>query len=300
MANKITDLDIFNAATANNPDGSLKDRVYSAPGVISEEGSRAYGRFFQDVLNVFHRLVRDGGGSLNGATDEQLNSQFYDALIAGIKATDLSISKLVEGSTTISAAVGTVEMVFSNEGLKYSDSSDGSYLELKAGSGVGLNDQSLKYYNGTSGRTVTIAAPGIGIADPAGTNYALTTSFLGGGTTYLNGPGVSEAANKRTSIFNASAINWTVDTGTTKIYNSGSLFTLTGIPFNTDRTYGFELRFLDASSRPVSCPLHCRIQNASGTMQLFALSVLSGVDPSSTASATNQEIVVTYNSLGVD
>jgi hypothetical protein len=150
MANKIVDLDIYNAVTPNNPDGSLKDRVYSAPGVVSEEGSRAYGRFIQDLLNVFHRLVRDDGGSLNGATDEQLNSQFYDALVAKMNALDVSISRLIQGATQINETVATKDIQFdlSNLLMKYTNNTDGNFL--------GITEQGLTQSD-TDGNAVDLA-----------------------------------------------------------------------------------------------------------------------------------------------
>lgn len=78
MANLITDLTVFNAPSANDPDGTLKDQEYSAPGVVSVVGSRGFGRFITDLFSPFHKWIREFGGVLNGNTDEQLDSQFVD------------------------------------------------------------------------------------------------------------------------------------------------------------------------------------------------------------------------------
>jgi hypothetical protein len=88
MANKITDLTVYNTPTTDDPDGTLKDQEYSAPGVVSVVGSRAYGRFITDLLSPFHRMINKWiSGGLNGTTDKQLDSQFFDGLLTQINRT---------------------------------------------------------------------------------------------------------------------------------------------------------------------------------------------------------------------
>lgn len=92
MANRPDSLANYNPPSTNDPAGSIKDQVYSG-GSISETGSRAFARFVHDVLAMCYRLVRESGNSLNGSTDTQNTSQYYDGLDHKINRDAISISR---------------------------------------------------------------------------------------------------------------------------------------------------------------------------------------------------------------
>lgn len=102
MANKPTDLTNYNAVTDDDPDGSLKDTVYSGSS-ISEVGSRAFARFVHDVLAMCYRLVRESGESLNGTTDTQTDSQFYNGL--DYKIQDMSSAEARKNARCVALCV---------------------------------------------------------------------------------------------------------------------------------------------------------------------------------------------------
>lgn len=90
MATRLTDLDIHITPDTDNPDGRLKDDVYSAgdPPVLLESGSDAKADYpVMDLATLGYRLIRDNGDTPNGTPDTQTSSQIYDGLINRIRST---------------------------------------------------------------------------------------------------------------------------------------------------------------------------------------------------------------------
>jgi hypothetical protein len=86
MAKKIIDLDNHVLPDTDNPDGRLKNQVYSGA-TVTEVGSEVEADYDQDVLNVFLWLLRQAGGTPSGVADTQADSQYIDALVAKIDET---------------------------------------------------------------------------------------------------------------------------------------------------------------------------------------------------------------------
>jgi len=90
MATKIIDLDIYEAPDTDNPDGRLKDAVYTAadPPVLVTEGSEAKADYpVMDFATLGYKLIRNNGDTPSGTPDTQTASQIYDGLINEIKET---------------------------------------------------------------------------------------------------------------------------------------------------------------------------------------------------------------------
>lgn len=86
MSVKITDLDIYTAPDANNPDGRLKDDVYSGTALVSA-GSDAKADYMMEPLTLIYRLIRDNGDVPDGTPDNNVTSQAMDGLINKILET---------------------------------------------------------------------------------------------------------------------------------------------------------------------------------------------------------------------
>lgn len=118
MAKRIISLTNFNAPTTQNPDGSLKDRVYDTDGeTVLEEGSKILAPYVQDALNVFHRAGRYLGKFLNDVADTQLTSQFYDWLAAIIAHGGSRFGSASFSGNTYAVTLGLGSPLVYREGL---------------------------------------------------------------------------------------------------------------------------------------------------------------------------------------
>jgi hypothetical protein len=124
VAKKIIDLDNYVQETPADPDGRLKNQVYSGA-TVTEVGSKVLADYVQDALTPFLWLLRQAGGTPSGVADTQADSQYIDALVAKIEgiagrdAIQQGLSNFREDQINYAPGVATWSSV--NSGMTYGD-----------------------------------------------------------------------------------------------------------------------------------------------------------------------------------
>jgi len=187
----------------------------------------------------------------------------------------ISLSDLIAGTTDITD--GNFVFAMSPNLIRLLNLSDGSFIKFMAGTGIAEN--SLEYYSASSGRTCKMNVGGVGVSDGS-----TSTTIFEKGVSY-NGL----SANLKS--YDASALTFTVDSGSGLLWRSTDVLTLTDIPFGS-KIIGAAFSCILASGAVASCPCFIGVTNSSGTARVGATTLVGSIsDPDS---GTDKKLYVWY------
>jgi hypothetical protein len=255
---------------------------------------------FALIQGILARASITPNNIVDTVPSSQLLTALFNAEIFGNPAiSDVSLSKLIDGASTVTNsdltfddALANITLAIDESSITLTNTADSSSLTLKAG--TGSLEPCLEYVSGNSGVNLQLDSAGFRAEGVAGTSYQPLTKLRPKGMLYANGPGSSGLNNVFRSRFDVSSLVWT---GSGFNWSSVTDVTLTGVPFPPTIIDARITATRTSDSQVFSFPVAIDFKSSGGIAVLDNTVAFVGVDPTL---MQNHELFITYDATGVD
>jgi hypothetical protein len=133
----------------------------------------------------------------------------------------------------------------------------------------------------------------------SGASFSMDTIISGSGLTFNGGPG-APVSNYRKEVFDVPGISWSVDPDTSNLYLANAGVALADLKYIDGIAYDVTYRWKRGTDLWHSAPLSCDIAKDGFDDVLILFSTITSSQDPQAVGASNKQIVIGYNSFGVD